>query len=71
MNQKELPKGSLSVRLTDRGRQRLEKLARIRDASYNQVVSDALIHMLASWERHEQIHGYVPSEQAEAPAGEE
>ena len=68
---RDLPKGALSVRLSDRARRRLEKLARIRDASYTQVINDALIHMLASWERREQIHAYVPSEQPEEPPGQE
>ncbi len=74
MKQRELPRGALSVRLSDRARKRLEKLARIRDSSYSQVINDALIHMLASWERRQEIHSYVPSEQSEesgAPEGGE
>jgi predicted transcriptional regulator len=69
-NQDNLPKGAISVRLTPAGLRRLERLTRIRDSNKTQVFADALIHMLASYERHEQIHAYVPSEQEERGNGE-
>lgn len=55
--------------MTDRARKRLERLQRVRDSSYAQVINDALIHMLATYERKQEIFSYVPSEQAEAEAG--
>lgn len=61
-----VPKGALSVRLTDRGRKRLERLARMRDATFTQTINDALIHMLATYESREPIRTVVPSEQGEA-----
>lgn len=63
MNTPALPKGALSVRLSERARHRLELLAQKRDASYTQVINDALIHMQATYERGEPIHTFVPSEQ--------
>lgn len=67
----DVPKGALSVRLTDRGRKRLERLQRARDSSYSQVINDALIHMLATYERRQEIFSYVPSEQTEADSPSE
>ncbi len=63
----EMPKGALSIRLSDRARRRLEKLARLRDSSFTQVVNDALIHLLATYERKEEVHIYVPSEAESEP----
>jgi predicted transcriptional regulator len=63
MNQQELPKGTLTIRLTEKGRQRLARLSRARDSNFTQVMNDALIHMLATYELRERIHAVVPSEQ--------
>lgn len=71
MNRESLPKGALSVRLSDRARKRLERLARIRDATYTQVVSDALTHLLATYEKRQEIFTYVPSEQQTEERGQE
>jgi hypothetical protein len=55
----------INVSLTDRERDRLERLAARRGAKYSRVLADAVTHMLASLELREPIHVEVPSEQAE------
>lgn len=58
-----VPTGALTVRLTQRQRDRLQKLTRMLDATQTQVVQEALVHLLATLEMHESGHRYVPSEQ--------
>jgi hypothetical protein len=62
-----VPSGALTVRLTARERARLEQLMARLDTTQSRAVNIAMIHLLATLELGERIHGQVPSEQKAEP----
>jgi len=64
---RDVPRGDITFRPTDRDRARLEKLKRRVDAGTSDIIRRAWIHMLATLERGEPLHASVPSEQDEPP----
>lgn len=54
-----------NVYMSDRGRARLERLARMRSANLSRVVEEAVVHLLATVELGEPVRYIVPSEQHE------
>lgn len=59
-NRRELPK--ITVSLTEKERDRLERLAQRWGTKYSRALALAVTHALASLEAGEQIHTVVPSE---------
>lgn len=57
-----VPRGDITLHPNDRDRARLAKLKRRIDDSTSDILRRALIHMLATLERGEQLHASVPSE---------
>lgn len=62
-NRRDVPR--FNVYMSDRGRARLERLARMRSANLSRVVEEAVVHLLATVELGEPVRYIVPSEQRE------